>query len=324
MINIYIFMNDFLCRVCTFVYIRFFHFPIEWIKKVFDLIDFFVNIFNGLLQVLFRGKPFYWPLKYKQRVTPERRLIVIANGPSLNEDLERLEKEDLLNADYAMLNFSATTPLFLKIKPKYYCLADHDFFKPGYNEENVRKAYRALEELVDWDLTLVVSYNVKSVEAYSCLTNPHIKFQRVFAASCDSFKSLTFKFYKKGLGNPGMGTVTNLAAFAGIQYGYKQIEFCGNDMSFFDGICVSDDNYPCVVMKHYYEDKVTLKPMMISDTKHQTLRSYVEMVYRMIISHNAIADYGKYMGVTFINRTRRSMLDCYPRLIKVHPEEFED
>lgn len=317
-------MSDFLRRVCTFIYIRFIHYPIQWIKKIFDFIDFLFDILNGLLQILFSGSPFYWPLKYKLIVSPNQRLIVIANGPSLKEDLNRLEKEDLSNTDFAMMNFSAITPLFLKLKPKYYCLADHAFFKPGYNEEKVRKSYQALEELVDWDLTLVVSYNAKVVKKYSELTNPHIKFQRVFAVSCDSFKNVLYRLYKKGLGNPSIGTVTNMAAFAGIQYGYKQIEFCGNDMSFFDGICVSDDNYPCVEMKHYYDDKVTLKPMMISDTQHQTLRSYVEMVYRMIVSHNAIADYGKYMGVTFINRTRKSMLDCYPRLIKVHPEEFND
>lgn len=317
-------LSELLRRICTFIYIRVFHNPIQWIKNVFDFIDFLLSIINGLLQIFFSGTPFYWPLKFKQTVSPKRRLIVIANGPSLNEDLDRLSKEDLSNTDFAMMNFSVNSPLFFKLKPIYFCIADHAFFKPGYNEENVRKAYQALEKLVDWDLILVVSYNVKVVKKYSGLTNPHIKFQRVFAVSCDSFKSVPYRLYKKGLGNPGIGTVTNMAAFAGIQYGYKQIEFCGNDMSFFDGICVSDDNYPCVEMKHYYDDKVTLKPMMISDTQHQTLRSYVEMVYRMIVSHNAIADYGKYMGVQFINRTRKSMLDCYPRLIKIHPEEFED
>lgn len=317
-------MADFLCKVCTFVYIRFFHFPIEWIKKVFDLIDFFANIFNGLFQVLFRGTPFYWPLKYKQRVSPDRRLIVLANGPSLNEDLERLSKEDLSNTDYVMMNFSVNSPLFLKLKPKYFCLADHAFFTGDYEREKVLDTYRKLNKSVDWDLTMFVTYNVKVVKCFSGITNSHIRFRRVFAANCFSFKNLSHWFYKKGLGNPGTGTVANLAAFVGIQYGYKQIEFCGNDMSFFDGICIGDDNYPYVELKHFDDDKIELIPVMVSHTQHETLLSYIEMITRMIISHNAIADYGKYMGVTFINRTRNSMLDCYPRLIKVHPEEFED
>ncbi len=317
-------MKDFLCRVCTFIYIRCFHYPIEWIKKIFDLVDFIANILNGVFQVLFSGTPFYWSLKYKHIVSSDRRLIVLANGPSLNEDLERLSNEDCSNADFAMMNFSINSPLFLKYKPKFYCLADNAFFKGDYCLSEVEEVYNKLDKNVDWDLTLVVSYNVKVVKEFSKITNSHIKFQRVFAVSCPDFKKLKHWFYKKGLGIPGLGTVTNMAAFAGIQYGYKQIEFCGNDMSFFDGICVSDENYPCVGIKHFYDNKVEHKPVMISDTKHHTLLSYVEMVTRMIASHNAIAEYGKYLGVQFINRTRKSMLDCYPRLINIHPEEFED
>lgn len=317
-------MDTFLCKICTYIYIRIINRPIIWLKKVLDLVDFLASNLNGTLQIVFSGSPFYWTLKYSRTFPEDRRLIILANGPSLNEDLERLSKENLSNADFSMMNFSVNSPLFFKYKPKYFCLADHAFFKGDYCLNEVREVYDKLDEYVDWDLTLIVSYNVKLVKDFSKITNPHIKFQRVFPISCPDFKIIKYWFYKRGFGIPGLGTVTNLAAFAGIQYGYKRIEFCGNDMSLFDGLCVNDENYPCVVLNHFYEDKVKLEPVMISETRHETLLSYVEMVTRMIVAHNAIAEYGKHMGVQFVNRTRKSMLDCYPRLIKIHPEEFEE
>ena len=317
-------ISDFFIAVSEFIYIRFFRNPIQWTIQVFDLVDFVANILNNIFQILFGGRPFYWGLMYNPLVSPNRRLVVLANGPSLNEDLERLTKEDMSNIDFAMMNFSANSPLFQKYKPKYYCLADPAFFTGGCDKESVRNIYKTLNDLVDWDLTLIVSYNVKHVKKYSNITNPHIEFQRVFSMRHNGHMNLMHWFYKMGLAIPGLGTVTNMAAYAGIQYGYKQIEFCGNDMSLLDGLCVNDDNYTCVELKHFYDDNVELKPMMISDTQYHTLYSYVLMISAMVLSHNNIAEYGKYMGVGFINRTRKSMLDCYPRLIKIHPEEFEN
>ena len=315
-------MRDFLCRACTFTYIRLIHSPLGAIKKFIDIIDLECNILNAHLQILFSGKPFYWGLKYNPTVSEDRRLVIIANGPSLNEDLERLRKEDLSKTDFAMMNLSANSDLFEELRPRFYCLADHAFFRHVKGIDQIRRMYANLDKSLSWEMTLLLAYNVKTVKNFSGLKNPKIKYQRVFALESNGPKGLLRWIYKRGHAIPGLGTVTNMAAYVGIQYGYKQIEFCGNDMSFFDGICVDDDNHPCTYTRHFYDKNPERKPVMIDDKTHQTLETYVDMVQRMIISHNRIAEYGKSIGVRFVNRTRNSMLDCYPRLIKISPEEF--
>lgn len=317
-------MRIFILKVCEFIYIRMFHNSIQWIITLLNFLDFSVNVLKGVIQVLFCGPPFYWSLAYRNAVPDNRRLMVLANGPSLSEDLERLAKEETLNTDYAMMNFSINSELFLSYKPRFFCLADNEFFCPTYLADEVREVYNKLNEYVDWDLTLVVTYDVKTVKDFSKITNPKIKFQRVFNMRFNTSKNFKYWFFKRGLGIPGLGTVTNLAAFVGIQYGYKQIEFCGNDMSLLEGICVNDENRLCAKIKHFYDENVELQPIMVSDTQYDNLANYVNMIGAMIHSHNEIAKYGKYMGVNFINRTRKSMLDCYPRLIKIHPDEFVD
>ena len=315
-------MRDFLCRLSTFSYIRLIHMPLEALKKFIDILDLECNVFNAILQIIFLGRPFYWGLKYKPVVQPDRRLVILANGPSLNEDLERLRKEDLTKTDFAMMNFSANSELFEEFRPKFYCLADHAFFRHVKGLNQIRGMYECLDKKLSWDMKMILAYNVKIVKQFSGLNNPKIKYQRVFALESVGPKKFQRWICKRGHAIPGLGTVTNMAAFAGIQYGYKQIEFCGNDMSFFDGICVDDENHPCTYTRHFYDKEPERKPVMIDDNTHQTLETYVDMVQRMIISHNRIAEYGKSLGVRFVNRTRNSMLDCYPRLIKICPEEF--
>lgn len=315
-------MRNFLCKICTFTYIRLIHSPLEAVKKLIDILDLECNVFNAHLQILFRGKPFYWGLKYKPQVAPDRRLVILANGPSLNEDLERLRKEDLSKTDFAMMNLSANSDLFEEFQPKFYCLADHAFFRHVKAIDQIRNFYSNLDRKLTWDMTLVLAYNVKTVMEFSGLSNPNIRYKRVYALESVGPKRFQEWICKRGHAIPGLGTVTNMAAFVGIQYGYKKIEFCGNDMSFFDGICVDDENHVCLYTRHFYDKAPEKKPFMIDDTTYQPLESYVDMVQRMIVSHNRIAKYGKALGVRFINRTRNSMLDCYPRLIKICPEAF--
>lgn len=315
-------ISDFLCKVCTYIFVRIVCPTTDGLKTCLDVINLEFNILNGHLQIFFRGRPFYWGLKYKQRVADNKRLIILANGPSLNEDLGRLRKEDLSNADFLMMNFSSDSELFQEFKPKYYCLADHMFFKKDYRYERVQKMFSALNSTLDWDMTLFIAYNIKVVQKFSGLNNPQIKYQRIFSLESKGPKVFQRWVCKCGYAIPGLGTVANMAAYIGIQYGYKQIEFCGNDMSFFDGICVNDDNIVCISMKHFYEKDAILKPIMLDNIKKQSLESYVDMVLNMIKGHNRIAEYGGGLGVRFVNRTRKSMLDCYPRLIKESPEEF--
>lgn len=316
-------ISDFLRKACTFTYVRFINTPLLWLKEFINIIDFLCNVSNGQLQILFCGRPFYYVQHFKRQVHESRRLIILANGPSLKEDLKRLESENLNNVDYAMLNFSANSDEFLRYKPKYYVLADHVFFKKSGESDIIKDFYRNINEKVDWDMTIILSYNVAVVKQFANLSNPHIKYQRVFSIEGAGPRWFKNWCYKRGYAIPGLGTVTNLAAYSAIQYGYKYIEFCGNDMSLIDGLCVNDDNIPCMKISHYYDNKEELRPLKLSNGQFATLEFSIENVLRMVKAHNAIAEYGKYMGVHFVNRTRKSMLDCYPRLIKIHPEEFD-
>ena len=86
-------------------------------------------------------------------------------------------------------------------------------------------------------------------------------------------------------------------------------------MSFFEGLCVNEENETCTIEKHYYDNSSHMKPYILHSTgKAIPLAMYIDMVGDMVKSHNDISEYGKWLGVSFLNRTYNSMLDCYPRL----------
>ena len=255
-------------------------------------------------------------LVYNPIVSVEQTLLVLANGPSLMYDLEILFKNNKYDlSDSIMMNYSATQEMFYKIQPRYYALADPMFFKPDYRIEKVCNLFRCLDEKVDWDMTLVIPVSVKSFIEFSGIRNKHIKFQRVCTNVSSGATNLRFRDYMKGRAMPYLGTVANLAVFVGIQLGYKRIELCGVDMSFFEGLCVNEKNETCTIEKHYYDSNVTMKPYIDPRTNRaMSLDNYIDMVLQMVRSHKELAEYGASMGVSFLNRTANSMLDCYDRM----------
>ena len=66
----------------------------------------------------------------KRTATGNDEIIVLGNGPSLNQTVETsytfLESRKKL-----AVNFAANTPLYFRLKPEYYVLADPHFFSTG-------------------------------------------------------------------------------------------------------------------------------------------------------------------------------------------------
>ena len=91
-------------------------------KIVFLLIDIVLLIF-GILYSLFKYSKVEgngWNEEDFQKT------LLIASGPSLKIDIERVLKESLHSEVY-VLNYFATTEYFKKIKPEYYVLTDRIF-----------------------------------------------------------------------------------------------------------------------------------------------------------------------------------------------------
>ena len=79
-----------------------------------------------------------------------RKIRIIANGPTLLEELDAAPKID---TDYLMLNNSAGTETFSKIKPTRYVIVDPLYFTQILIED---EAFLNAFLQVDWDMAVFV------------------------------------------------------------------------------------------------------------------------------------------------------------------------
>jgi len=273
------------------------------------LVDIFFYIVSKLLRL---GKKRY---PYKDRVAGNRKLTILANGPSLRKVLENYKENDLFdNSDYVVMNYFAHENVFRELKPKYYCLADPMFLIKDSRYEKVMALFKVLNEEVDWDMDLYIVFNKKKFLRFSGLNNPHIHICSINVSKFMGFGSFAHLLYRHNFAAPIMGTVANLCVYIGLNNGYKTINLFGVDMSFFEGICVDENNQLCSIIRHFYDDKTELRPYIDQQTNQaMKLSKYIDMVNLMIKSHEVLASYALSLGANVVNRTENSMLDCYPR-----------
>lgn len=244
-------------------------------------------------------------------------VAVLANGPSLKEVLPNISTdEEFKNVDFIVLNFFAFENIFFEVKPKHYCLADPMFFKATHRLDNVLKLFKILDENVDWKMSIYIpKHYIPDFKSFSKIKNKNISIVGVNNTPYYGFEKYRNFFYKKGLAIPIIGTVANLAIYVGINLGYNRLNLYGVDHTFFDSLCVNDNNEICNREAHFYSNgKSVLMPIKRNDNDEiYKMSYYISSISVMFKSHDLLQNFAKYMNVNIENQTGCSLIDSYNR-----------
>ena len=93
----------------------------SFVYLLYDLPNLFLCTFKTIINI---NRNDY---KSKLKLNPEKRLLILGNGPSLKKDIERINLIHGTSDIFAVNNF-ANTEYFEKYKPKYYFLFDRMFW----------------------------------------------------------------------------------------------------------------------------------------------------------------------------------------------------
>jgi len=280
----------------------------------FDMLSFV----RFLYFVIFRYKGFHNPFKKKYSGT----IAVLANGPSLNEILPHLEKnEEFENIDFCVVNYFAFSDCFIKIKPKHYCLMDGIFFRPilGDHEQNkIRELFSVLQNSVDWQLNLYIpKIQYCNFLEYSRITNSNIS---IIKMNCSPFniynknlKSVVNYLYAKGLAIPAVKNVSIVAIYVSINSGYKNILLYGVDHTFMTMLVVDENNRLFFKSNHFYPEQKQLIPKIKSGIWLKVSEELSDLA-GAFKSHEMLADFANSRKINVINCTQNSMIDSYKRI----------
>ena len=256
---------------------------------------------------------------YKNPIKKDKRgtIAVLANGPSLKETLSKIEDDDeFKNVDYIVLNYFANESLFTKIKPKYYCFADPMFFEETHKTKEAKQLFNVLQNKVDWDMYIYVPKSFKNrFIKFSGINNKSIHIIGVNCIAYKGFPSIKHYFFKQGLAIPNIATVAILAIYVCMNKGYDRINLYGVDHTFFDSLCVNENNELCNQDCHFYDNKKPLlKPIRRNDNSQiWKISDYLQSITNMFKGHDELAAYAKYLKIQVYNCTRCSMIDSYQR-----------
>jgi hypothetical protein len=261
---------------------------------------------------LLRYRAFRNPIKKTYSGTA----AVLANGPSLKEDLPKLlAKKDVERTDYIVMNYFAFDPVFFQLQPKHYCFADPMFFQDSLRIQDVIKLYDILQKKVDWEMNLYIPLSCKKIFLnFSKLSNDKIKIIGMNSIEYSGYECFRNYFYRKGISMPRVQTVVNMAIYVGLNSDYSIIKLYGVDHNFFDSICINEQNQLCRKYVHFYDNEIVeLTPIIKCDGTYFSVSEYIEAIMYMFKSHDLLSQYAKYLGVTIFNCTKCSMIDSYNR-----------
>lgn len=241
---------------------------------------------------------------------PSGRIIILGNGPSLNDTIAR--HEELLKRTPAMaVNFFANTPVFRQLRPIYYILIDPLFFG-GSDGANFTKLNENLAA-VDWPMTLIVPVKYRHRIAPDICGNSNITILTVNAIAIEGWRWLTDMAYTAGLGMPRPRNVLIPAIMAAIQMGYRQISIVGADHSWMRTIEVNERNEVVSVQPHFYKEDEKEEKRIRTDYLRYPLHEIVHSFYVAFKSYHDIRRYADRHGVEVFNCTPGSYIDAFPR-----------
>lgn len=238
----------------------------------------------------------------------ERRLIILGNGPSLNDTL-RDSRPELELADLMAVNFAANAPVFTDLKPEYYILADPHFFS-GDSDPNVVSLYSRLAA-VDWPMTLYLPARAGVHQAVS--SNPSIRVERFNPVGAEGFHSVVHRLYDAGRAMPRPRNVLIAAIMTGLNAGYKTIYLTGADHSWPRTLSVDDDNTVVSVQPHFYADDSKEKERVTAVYRNVRLHEIMYSFHVAFKAYHQIADYAASRGARIFNATPGSFIDAFPR-----------
>ena len=247
------------------------------------------------------------------RLQPSRTnetLIILANGPSLNQTLS--ENASVLKTfDTLSVNFAPLSDAFFDVKPKYHVLADPLFFAAD-KPFNVKDLYKKLAE-VDWPLTLLIPNSFSKQLPSEVTGNPNIKLETFNFVGLEGFDWFTSLAYNGKLGMPRPRNVLIPALMCGIWLGYKEIYIAGADHSWMKTISVDENNNVVSVQPHFYKDDKKEQARVDETYRNYRLHDIVNSFAIAFRSYHSLQRYAQKKGVKIVNSTPGSFIDAFPR-----------
>ena len=249
-------------------------------------------------------------------VENNRKVIIIGNGPSLNETI-RDYTSILQKTDCFMVNQSAVSDYFELIRPCYYVIVDPFYFVKQEENENIPLLLNAFKNKLEWKLKIFVPYAMKeSIIVKELRENNNIDVLFLNSVMLTGKEYIRGeKWYKRWNQNklfPLSQTVLNTSTSIAIAMGYKEIYLVGADTSWIEMLRVDQHNNDLYWEEaHFYGVKKELVANYNPEKSNVAVE--LEANKRVLDSYQILREYAAYNACKVYNASAYSYIDNLER-----------
>ena len=253
--------------------------------------------------------------------TQTKPLLILGNGPSLNDTLKNNPAAALQGFDLMAVNAAACSDQFSALQPKLYILNAVTYFQndselsPFYIEAK-HDLFAALKEKTRWNMTLLVPFRAKKSIDFQQLINSNVNLAvRYFNQTpVEGLNVWSHLWYHVGWGMPRPHNVLIPGIMVGIRLGYKTIGIVGADHSWLADLSVNEHNEALLRHVHYYATDGT-QPMKVEDRidRPRKLHEIIHKFYLSFKGYWQIKTYADVKQVSIFNASSISMIDAFDR-----------
>lgn len=279
-------------------------FMINFLLSVQQSINRFINSILSLIKVLFLSD-----FSLKTAKATNTRCGILGNGPSLKITLEQ-DVEFLSQLELIAVNLFSTTKEYSQLKPANYLLLDWSFMNPDH--WHGRTGLRGIVENTTWELNLFVPTKMLKSDYFrnELAQNPHIKPVPFNYTIVSGYTSLTYWFFKKGLGMPQSQNVLVATLFYALNMGFKEIYLFGADHSWHEMIKLDEDNNLVVSDTHFYGQKDY--DIAVRETSYMSQQLF--SLHKAFYGYEVLAKYAHSIGVKVYNASAKSYVDVFEKV----------
>ena len=251
------------------------------------------------------------PSSAARKETEHNTLIIMGNGPSLRQTIDR-NFTTLMKHDRMAVNFAGNAPEFFTLKPTDYILADPHFFEGVESDENVGKLWKNLSE-VTWPMRLHIPVKMKGKLPRKYPLPKDVTLTYFNLTPGEGFNCITYPLFRSGLAMPRPRNVMIPAIMEGIRNGYRHIYLTGADHTWMHSLFVDEQNRVVSIQPHFYKDNSKELDRVAKEYEGYHLHDILQSMTVAFRSYHQIADYARKTGVEIINATEGSMIDAFRR-----------
>lgn len=253
--------------------------------------------------------------------TQSKPLLILGNGPSLNDTLKNSPPELLQGFDLMAVNAAACSEEYSVLQPKLYILNAVTYFQndselsPFYIQAK-NDLFEALKEKTRWNMTLLVPFRAKKSIDFNELikANPNLNVSYFNQTPVEGLTFWSHRWYSLGWGMPRPHNVLIPGIMVGIRLGYRTIGIVGADHSWLADLSVNEKNEALLRHVHYYATDGT-QPMKVEDRidRPRKLHEIIHKFYLSFKGYWQIRAFAKAKHISIINASRVSMIDAFDR-----------